>query len=241
MVQYFRDTFQGLGLQMKFLHEFLRRPRDVASVVASSRYLEQRLVEVAQASQARLLVELGPGVGGTTRALLEAMDDRAILLAIEMIPSLASQLKTIRDPRLIVAEADAVRLSSLLQERKLKQPDCIISGIPFSSLSPVSAQRLMEQIHDVLAPGGCFVAYQFRTDVLPLGGAYFGSAEVFREYRNLPPLWIYRWRKQTRASRVASSIRKPLTPQKTRAEKPRRHAQGRGSSGRTVTASSCGR
>ncbi|MBX3421399.1 MAG: methyltransferase domain-containing protein [Pirellulaceae bacterium] len=163
--------------------------------MASSRFLEQRLVDVAEVPQVRCIVELGPGTGGTTQSLLAAMDHSATLLAIELIPSLARQLKTIEEPRLVVEQADAVELRNILTDRRLPQPDRIISGIPFSALKPEQAQRLMQQIYELLAPGGYFIAYQVRNVVVSLAEPYFGPGEMFREYRNVPPLKIYRWRK----------------------------------------------
>ena len=55
-----------------FLQEFVRHPRQVASVVPSSRFLERRIVEAAGIRSAKVVVELGPGTGGTTRAILRS-------------------------------------------------------------------------------------------------------------------------------------------------------------------------
>lgn len=60
-----------------------------------SPFQEQRLVEIAKVPQARFIVELGPGTGGTTQAFLDAMNRNATLIAIELIPSLARQLLTV--------------------------------------------------------------------------------------------------------------------------------------------------
>ena len=51
-----------------FLKGFLQHPDQVGSVIPSSGFLEQRLIRSAALAQARCVVELGPGTGGTTRA-----------------------------------------------------------------------------------------------------------------------------------------------------------------------------
>ena len=59
-----------------FLQGFLQRPREVGSFVPSSRFLERRIVRCADVQNAKVIVELGPGTGGTTRALLRHMVKR---------------------------------------------------------------------------------------------------------------------------------------------------------------------
>ena len=56
-----------------FLRGFIQRPTEVGSIIPSSRFLERRVVRIAEVASAHVVVELGPGTGGTTRALLRAM------------------------------------------------------------------------------------------------------------------------------------------------------------------------
>lgn len=44
-----------------FLQGFLERPKEVGSIIPSSRFLERRIVRAARADTAKVLVELGPG------------------------------------------------------------------------------------------------------------------------------------------------------------------------------------
>ena len=70
---------------LAFLRGFLNRPKEVGSIIPSSRFMERRIVKTAELASARLAVELGPGTGGTTRALLRKMAPDAILVAIELV------------------------------------------------------------------------------------------------------------------------------------------------------------
>ena len=72
--------------RMAFFLEFLKHPYQVASIIPSSRFLERRIVDVAGIRAAKTIVGLGPGTGGTTRALLGAMVQHAKLLSIEINP-----------------------------------------------------------------------------------------------------------------------------------------------------------
>jgi phospholipid N-methyltransferase len=189
--------------RLAFLQGFLRKPQQVGSVIPSSRFLERRIVALSGARQARLLVELGPGTGGTTRALLRALPADAKLLAIELEPRFATILREMNDPRLIVFEGSAEQLPDALGKHGLGAPDAVISGIPFSTMDAALGRRIARTIHEALGPEGRFVAYQVRGKVHDVAKPFFGRAQVDVELRNIPPMRIYRWRKgETRGARA---------------------------------------
>src|SRR5512134_1462800 len=127
--------------RLAFLQGFLRKPQQVGSVIPSSRFLERKVVDLAGVANARLVIELGPGTGGTTRALLRALPADAKLLAIEIDPRFASILRENPDPRLIVHEGSAEDLAKVLAEHGLGAPDAVVSGIPFSTMEPALGRR----------------------------------------------------------------------------------------------------
>ncbi len=181
------------GRVVEFFRGFLRSPDQVGSVVPSSRFLEQRLVRAAGVSQARCVVELGPGVGGTTRALLEAMPADARLLTIELDSKFAELLDEMGDPRLVSHTGSAADLGEILALHGLQAPDAIVSGIPFSTMPREVGNAVLEAVRDQLRPGGVFVAYQFRGHVGRMGREILGPPEVEFEPLNVPPMRFFRW------------------------------------------------
>ena len=179
--------------RLAFFRGFLKRPKEVGSVIPSSRFLEKRIVRSAQLRQAKIIVELGPGTGGTTRALLRALAPDAKLLAIEINPDFIPLLSRIGDDRLIVHEGSATEIPQILAEHGLEKPDVIFSGIPFSTMPRALGKAILESARDVLAPGGRFVAYQFRDRVHTLGVEVFGRASRQLELLNVPPMRVWRW------------------------------------------------
>ena len=179
-----------------FFQGFLRRPGTVGSVIPSSRYLERRVIREARLETARLAVELGPGTGGTTRAILRALPADAKLLSIEINPDFLPTLRAIADPRLVVHEGSAAELSAILREHGLGAPDVVLSGIPFSTMKPTLGRAIVRAVSDALPEGGRFVAYQVRDRVEKLGREVFGPAAVQLELRNVPPMRVYRWEKR---------------------------------------------
>ena len=183
-----------------FFRGFLERPKQVGSVIPSSRFLERRVVRAADLAHARVVVELGPGTGGSTRALLKALPKEATLIAIEINPDFVRVLeRDMPDPRLIVHEGSAADVREALAKHGLEAADVVISGIPFSTMPPALGAAIIDEVHASLVPGGRFVAYQVRDKVHELGRRVFGRARVQTELRNMPPMRIYRWERTQEA------------------------------------------
>jgi len=178
-----------------FFLGFLRQPALIGSIIPSSRFLERRVVEAAGISRSRMVVELGPGTGGTTRALLAAMPPEAQLLAIEINPEFAAYLKAVPDPRLNIYLGSAEHMRSALATVDHAQPDAVVSGIPFSTMPESVGREILRQVWDCLAPGGRFVTYQLMNRVAQLEPALLGDPHVQLEFLNVPPLRVYSWRK----------------------------------------------
>ncbi|CDS53004.1 Ribosomal RNA adenine dimethylase domain protein [Polaromonas sp. CG9_12] len=182
-----RDSFQ-------FLRGFVRNPAQVGSIIPSSRQLEQRLVRSARIGDARMVVELGPGTGGTTSAFLPAMASTAQLLAIELDTEFHQRLHaSILDPRFNVELGSAERLAEFLKARWLPAPDVIISGIPFSTMPPDVSDRVASSVARALRPGGRFVAYQVRAHVSGFMSPYLGKPDKKWEVVNVPPVRVFTW------------------------------------------------
>jgi phosphatidylethanolamine/phosphatidyl-N-methylethanolamine N-methyltransferase len=178
-----------------FFQEFLRHPFQIGSVIPSSRFLERRIVEAAGIHSAKTIVELGPGTGSTTRAILRAMAQDARLLSIELNPHLYALMSRIEDDRFIPHHGNAYRLKEILSMYGLGAPEVVISGIPFSTMSRISGSQILEAIASVLATRGRFVAYQVSKRIVHLNHYFPEPKQVELELFNIPPLRVFRWEK----------------------------------------------
>lgn len=179
--------------RLAFFREFLAHPQQIGSVIPSSRFLERRVVRLAGINTARTVVELGPGNGGTTRALLRAMTPHARLLCIELSPRLHALTSRIQDPRLTVHLGSALSIVEILAQYGLPAPDAVVSGIPFSTMGDDCGSDILKSVARVLTPGGRFVAYQLSDRVAKLARPILGVAPMETEILNVPPMRVYRW------------------------------------------------
>lgn len=180
------------------LQAWVQQPRQVATVCPSSPAVTDCLANRECVRRARTVVDLGPGTGCTTSAILRSAAVDARILAIEKTASFIKPLRAITDPRLTVVQGDAIELEQLLQDEGASRADVIVSGIPFSAIPPRHAAAIMGAIHNSLEPGGVFIAYQVRRRVVRFARPYFGEPEIETVWLNLPPLQVFTWEKRTR-------------------------------------------
>ncbi|MGD2137732.1 MAG: methyltransferase type 12 [Gammaproteobacteria bacterium] len=182
--------------RVTFFLQFLKNPRHIGSVTPSSRFLEKRVLKTAEITSAGTIVELGPGTGGTTQAILHAMPASARLLSIEINPHFHRLTRDIADRRLIAHFGSACDLKEILAQYGLAAPDVIISGIPFSTMSRAAGTAILATITAQLAVNGRFVAYQASDRVMELCQPFLGTGRVEHEFLNIPPMRVFHWRKQ---------------------------------------------
>ncbi len=176
-----------------FFQEFLKHPLQIGSIIPSSRFLERRIVEAADVNSGNVIIELGPGTGGVTRAILQAMPQHAKLLSIEINAHFNTMVRKIEDNRLIAHLGSAGDLEDIISEYDLAPPDAIVSGIPFSTLSHSAGSQILETVSSLLAPNGRFVAYQVSDRVATLCRPFLGAGQISTEFFNIPPMRIFEW------------------------------------------------
>ena len=191
---------------MEFFKGFLRNPREVGSVIPSSRFLTRRVLEYGQIASARVVVELGPGTGVLTGAILDGLPADAKLVAIEINPDFVEVLRAMYpDPRLTVFEGCSTDLERALAAAGERAADVVVSGIPFSTLERGVGRRILEAARRVLSEEGRLVAYQFRSHVCRIAEPVFGPAETHRGFWNLPPMKIFVWRSDLQTPRAGAA------------------------------------
>src|SRR5579862_5888083 len=123
------------GRMFLFARNFFRHPAMLGSVIPSSRFLVNDVLSQVDWERARVVVELGPGVGTMTQEILERMHPNATLVAIELNREFVDFLNAqAHDQRLNVVHSSAAKVRAVLQNLGLSQADYIISGIPYTNM-----------------------------------------------------------------------------------------------------------
>src|SRR5215472_7385643 len=114
-----------------FLQEWIANPQRTGAVVPSSRKLAAAMAQWLPSDPNSYVLELGPGTGAVTQALLAHGLRQDRLVAIERNPKLAHLLHE-RFPRAHIITGDAWQLDELLHRRNhpIRHVGAVISSLP---------------------------------------------------------------------------------------------------------------
>ncbi|GFE77559.1 class I SAM-dependent methyltransferase [Novosphingobium sp. TCA1] len=172
--------------------EFVRHPSMVGSAFPASARMVRRMLAPLDWSNIKVLVEYGPGSGRSTFEMLRRMRPDAQLIAIETSQAFAAKLREqCDDPRLVVVEGSARDVRRHIGAEVSGRADCILTGLPFSTLGEAEADIIMHETALALKPTGVLAAYQTRTAIRRLIERYFAQLRQGFEWCNIPPCHLY--------------------------------------------------
>jgi phospholipid N-methyltransferase len=180
------------GARLLFARTFLKNPIMLGSVIPSSRFLIDAVLEPIDWERANVIVEYGPGVGTITGEMLKRMRPDAKLIIIEMNREFVSFLReAFNDARLVVVDGSAANVRRILAENGFENAEYIISGIPLGSMPLRVREHIVRETREALAPGGAFIVYQFTSRVLPELQRVFEVVKRGREWLNVLPAHLF--------------------------------------------------
>jgi phospholipid N-methyltransferase len=175
-----------------FLKRFLSAPGRVGSVAPSSRFLCREMIKQIPWHKVRTIVELGPGTGVFTGAILRKKRADATFMVIERDPDFRKLLQS-RFPGILIKN-EALQLNNYLAEMSMDRVDVIISGLPFAVFPAEIRSAILDEIVKALAPGGLFITFQYSLQLHSELQQRFSTVDVSFTALNIPPAFIYQCR-----------------------------------------------
>jgi len=182
--------------EMQFIRSWIEKPLSTGAVMPSSKALARTMARYVDPQKSGPVIELGPGTGPVTEALVQHGIDPKRLILVEFNPDFCRLLRT-RYPAATVVQGDAYRLRRLLGSLVREPAAAVVSGLPLVTKPLRTRLRLISDAMSLLASGAPFV--QFTYAVLPpipkaLPGIKAEASDLI--WLNLPParVWVYRGR-----------------------------------------------
>jgi phosphatidylethanolamine/phosphatidyl-N-methylethanolamine N-methyltransferase len=180
--------------EVRFIRSWMERPLSIGAVTPSSKMLARAMARYVDPHSDGPVVELGPGTGPVTAALVEAGVDPSRLVLVEFNPAFCRILRT-RYPGATLVQGDAYSMHRLLETLLLQPAAAVVSGLPLVTKPMRMRLRLIRDAFDLMLPGAPFVQFTYSVaSPLPrrLGGFSVEASE--RIWMNIPParVWVYR-------------------------------------------------
>ncbi len=182
---------------VQFFRSWVSDPLRVAAVAPSGERLARLMTQEIEPFGGPIL-ELGPGTGVFTRALLARGIPESALTLVEFGEEFAVRLR-VRFPAARVVHMDAAQLGQcgLFDDSPF---GAVISGLPLLSMPPAKVVAIVGGAFETMKPGGAF--YQFTYGPrCPVQKAILESLGLTAKriggtVRNIPPAGVYRISRQ---------------------------------------------
>ncbi len=185
-----------LGDGAHFLKSLVAAPRLTGAVAPSGRALARAMAAAVGDVPVGLVIELGPGTGPVTRALLSRGLERRRLVLVEYDPRFCRMLEGRFAPAKTI-EGDAYDLPRTLAELAGEPIAAVISSLPLLNQPPHRREKLIGDAFHLMGPNGVFVQFTYGL-LSPIpreacAGRYSARCGAL-VWRNLPParVWTYR-------------------------------------------------
>ncbi|MER8952587.1 class I SAM-dependent methyltransferase [Mesorhizobium sp. M0833] len=180
--------------ELKFFKGWIDKPKAVGSIVPTSSVTARKMASIVNPKSGLPVLEVGPGTGVITRAILAQGIKPENLYAVEYSTDFVRHLRQLY-PGVNVIEGDAFNLDATLGDKRDLIFDSVISGVPLLNFPVAQRIAYVESLLDRIPAGRPIVQLTYGPlSPIPPGRGDYTVEHFHFVIRNIPPtqLWIYR-------------------------------------------------
>ena len=181
---------EGVG----FLKAWMNGPQSVGSVWPTGAPMARRMASVIDVKSGLPVLEIGPGTGTITKAILDTGVAPGKVFAIEYSQDFVDKLR-VKFPAINVVQGDAFNLEETLADENQTKFDCAISALPLLNFPSESRIAFVDDVLNRIPVGRPLIQFSYgpKAPVAAKSGKFSLERYDF-VLRNIPPaqLWIYR-------------------------------------------------
>lgn len=180
--------------ELRFFKGWIDKPKAVGSIVPTSSVTARRMASVVDPGSGLPVLEVGPGTGVITRAILARGIKPENLYAVEYSEDFVRHLED-HYPGVNVIQGDAFDLDKTLGDKRGLRFDSVISGVPLLNFPVAQRIAYLEDLLNRIPVGRPVVQLTYGPlSPIPAGRGNYTVKHFDFVIRNIPPtqLWIYR-------------------------------------------------
>ncbi len=190
---------RGLREDVRFVKNWASNPLTTGAVSPSGKALAKNMAMPVDPNDTRPVIELGPGTGSVTKALLQHGVKPQRLFAVEYNPEFCTFLRE-RFEGCTFIQGDAYNIRSTLDAAGVLEASTFVSSLPLFTRPMADRCHLLNEALDILPEGGEFV--QFSYALVPPVRAKDLDVECTLDVGrwivlNVPPARVWRYKRKT--------------------------------------------
>lgn len=180
--------------EVQFIRSWLEKPLATGAVMPSGKVLARTMASYVDPDCSGQVIELGPGTGALTEALVQQGIHPSRLMLVEFNPTFCRLLRS-RYPEATVVQGDAYIVKKLLGGLLTEPAAALVSGLPLMTKPLKTRMRLLGEALSLLKPNAPFIQFTYAVmSPIPRKPVGVTSEASDRIWLNLPParVWVYR-------------------------------------------------
>jgi len=185
-----KDRFED---EARFLRNWLEKPLVMGAVTPSGKILARTMASYVDPRIPGPIVELGPGTGPVTDALIRRGVAQDRLVLVEYSPDFCRLLKR-RFPKATIIQGDAYDLQETLSGILSEPAAATVSSLPLFTKPMDQRVALLETAQELMHPAAPFIQFTYAVvPPIPARSKAYKTRASNRIWRNLPParVWVY--------------------------------------------------
>ena len=181
--------------EIRFIKGMISTPKTVGAIAPTSARMAARMASIIDTGSGLPVLELGPGTGVITKAILDKGVAPENLVSVEYSSEFVRHLRG-KYPGVNFINGDAFSLAETLENYRGQQFDCVISGIPLLNFPMHQRVTLVEDLLKLIPVGRPIVQFSYGpvSPVVARPDSYTIKHFDFI-MRNIPPAQIWHYRK----------------------------------------------
>ncbi|MBM3653652.1 MAG: phospholipid methyltransferase [Alphaproteobacteria bacterium] len=184
----------------RFIRQWIENPPLIGAVSPSGRALAKTMAGFVEPDRDGHIVELGPGTGPVTQALLARgiAPERLVLVEFE---TRFCHLLAERFPGVNIVQGDAYGLKATLDGKVAGKIAAVVSSLPLLVRPERDRVELLNQAFELMGEDGLFIQFTYGLTKSPMPmhahgvkGAFVGKGSP-PIVLNIPPARVWRYRK----------------------------------------------
>ena len=182
-----------LADEARFLKAWLDNPSITGAISPSGRQLARYMAAQVDLSLSGPVIELGPGTGPVTKALIERGIAQERLVLVEYDPDFCKLLAA-RYPKAVIIQGDAYALAKTLAGHLSEPAAAVVSSLPLLLRDEPQRLAMLAEAFALMQPGAPVIQFTYGLkSPIPRSGQGFHSRRSLPIWLNLPPahVWVY--------------------------------------------------
>jgi phosphatidylethanolamine/phosphatidyl-N-methylethanolamine N-methyltransferase len=191
-----KSPLRMLDEQLRFLLSWVSNPLKVGAVTPSGKPLASAMAAEVDPAIPGPVIELGPGTGPVTEALIERGFEPSRIIALEYDAEFAERLRK-KFPGITVINGDAFNLSQEFGDKFTEKACAVISSLPLVTEPAEKRLALLNAAFELMQENAPFVQFTYAPMApIPRDRAYIAATASDWILMNVPPARVWTYRRQ---------------------------------------------